>query len=91
MLFSQDIFSEEFCTQIYCKSPGSGYFLIKTFTGENIPGEKRKKKITPEVSYVEVITILPFLSICLLILCCVNGYPLISTAGLTVLCSRKET
>lgn len=47
MLFSQDIFSEEFCTQIYCKSPGSGYFLIKTFTGENIPGEKRKKKNNP--------------------------------------------
>lgn len=41
-LFSQDIFSKELCTEIYRKSPGSAYFLIKTFIGENIQMKRKK-------------------------------------------------
>ena len=66
-------------------------FITTVTTRKTDKKEKKDKKLTPEVSYVEVITILPFLSVCFLILCCVDGYPLICPAGLTVHCIRNET
>lgn len=51
---SQDIFSKGY-TQIYRKSPGSGYFLIKTVTGGS-RANKKNEKLPPEVSYGQVTT-----------------------------------
>ena len=82
-VFSQGIFSKELCAQIYCTSPGSGYVLIKPFIGKNIQ-RKGEKKLTPEVSYVAVITILGFFRIFFSFFCAVDGYSRTSPAVSTV-------